>query len=391
MPDYSMGSVKLGKCGFQVASGTVFEPMIKALIAAPSEGDGAVGIIYPPVSLDSILELTHSNAFHTTCLQIKADMTMGLEYEAPKQVENFLETISGNIPFLERIQPVVYDWECLGNGFLEISRSRRGQQIGEIGHVHGHTVYVVQDGNRIKEYRQETHSIGEQVFSAFGEKDGRNELFHFRRYTPLSSFYGLPSWIAALEALRLDQQKKIFYSAFFKNFAVPSLAVVLEGAEFDETTEQTIKNGLTAVKGVENAHRTVLISTPFENSKIRFERLMMDLKDMPFDKLSQATREEILAAHAVPPRLVGIVTAGALGGGGEAEGQMQIFNEITIRPRMAYVERQVRRLLRDSGVPEEFKLKGIIPKLPSVEVKEAGTKLSPESQEVLKSLEREWA
>ena len=81
-------------------------------------------------------------------------------------------------------------------------------------------------------------------FSAFGARDGQNELFAFRRYTPLSTWYGLPEWVAALEALRLDQEKKSFYAAFFRNYAVPSLAVVLTGAEFDEETEKTIREGL---------------------------------------------------------------------------------------------------------------------------------------------------
>ncbi len=206
------------------------EQLIKALVATPADGDGMTGIIYPPVNLETILNLSHSNAFHSTCIELKASMAVGVEYEAPLQIEKYLEEISGSTPFLELLQQIVYDWEGLGNGYMEISRSKKGQQVGEIGHVHGHTVYAVQEGKRLAEYWQETASSGTEKFSLFGVKDARNELLHFRRYTPLSSFYGLPSWIAALEALRLDQEKKVFYSAFFKNFAVPSMAIVLIAA-----------------------------------------------------------------------------------------------------------------------------------------------------------------
>ena len=96
----------------------------------------------------------------------------------------------------------------------------------------------------------------------------------------------------------------------------------------------------------------------------RSQRLTAELKDMPFDKLSAATREEILAAHGVPPRLVGIVTAGQLGGGSEMEGQMLSFIEMKVRPRMKYLENRVNLLLRDAGLPEEFHLKGITPSIP---------------------------
>ena len=364
------------------------EPILKARESMPSEGEGLTGLVYPPVSLNQILGLTYSNAFHTQCISLEAEMSIGLEYEAPKTVENFLEGISGDQDtFLDLLAMFTWDWECLGNGYLEVARSRKGQ-IGELYHVHAQTVYPSTNGNRLSEYVQET--TNQVRFSPFGTRDGnRNELFHIKRYTPLSTYYGLPEWVACMEALRLDQEKKTFYAAFFKNFAVPALAVVLEGAEFDEAVEKKLQAGFNQMKGAENAFRALMLSIPFEGATVRFEKLMADFKDLPFDQLTQATREEILAAHGVPPRLVGIITAGSLGGGGEAEGQLLNFIATKIEPRTKFLERKVKLLLRDAGLPEEFTLKGIRPVTPK--------ELSPEEQaaaekeaiaEVLKSLNR---
>lgn len=378
---------------FRIENGERLEPILKARESYPAEGQGfsgASGLVYPPLSLAQVLSLTYSNAFHTQCIALKADMAVGLEYEAPKQVEKFLEDVSGGDPFLELLQKVVFDWECMGNGYFEVARSRKGQ-IGELYHVHAQTVFIDARQNRLAGFVQEVE--GSVKFSAFGACDGQNELFQFKRYTPLSTWYGLPEWVAALEALRLDQEKKSFYAAFFKNFAVPSLAVVLTGAEFDETTEATIREGFKQVKGVDNAHKTMLLSVPFEDAKISFEKLMVDLKDLPFEKLSQSTREEILAAHGVPPRLVGIVTAGALGGGGEMEGQMLSFVEMKVKPRMAYLQNRIRRLLRDQGLPEEFTLKGITPSMPkeqaeaqAITPQERAAAEAAATEEVLKAL-----
>lgn len=374
---------------FQTVSGERMEPILKARVSRPAEGFGggfADGLVYPPLPLSQILSLTYSNAFHTQCIALKADMAVGLEYEAPKQVETFLESISGADPFLELLHRVAFDWECTGNAYLEVARSRKGQ-VGELYHVHAQTVFPRIRENRLAGYVQETDGTVE--FSAFGARDGRNELFAFRRYTPLSTWYGLPEWVAALEALRLDQEKKSFYAAFFRNYAVPSLAVVLTGAEFDEETEKTIREGFKQVKGVDNAHKTMLLSVPFENSKIEFQRLTAELKDMPFDKLSAATREEILAAHGVPPRLVGIVTAGQLGGGSEMEGQMLSFIEMKVRPRMKYLENRVNLLLRDAGLPEEFRLKGITPSIPKeqADAKTGNADKAVVEAEILKGLD----
>ncbi|MEG1913309.1 MAG: hypothetical protein RR091_12585, partial [Cloacibacillus sp.] len=144
---------------------------------------------------------------------------------------------------------------------------------------------------------------------------------------------------------------------------------------FDGETEARLKEGFENMKGVNNAFRTLLLSIPFEGATIKFEKLMADFKDMPFDKLTQATREEILAAHGTPPRLVGIVTAGSLGGESEADAQLRNFVETKIKPRMKYLERRVGLLLRDAGLPEEFELKGICPELKEAE----GEKKDPEA------------
>ena len=363
------------------------EPIFKSRESMPSEGEGLTGLVYPPVSLFQILDLTYSNAFHTQCVALKAEMSVGLEYESPAAVEKFLEDVSGDRDtFLDLLSKFVWDWECLGNGYFEIARGRKGR-IGELYHVHAQTVYSSVNDNRLREYVQETTT--QVTFSPFGARNGRNELFHIKRYSPLSTWYGLPEWVACLEALRLDQEKKTFYAAFFKNFAVPALAVILEGAEFDESIEKKLQEGFNRMKGAENAFRALLLSVPFENAKVRFEKLMADFKDMPFDKLTQATREEILAAHGVPPRLVGIVTAGQLGGASEAEGQLQNFIATKIEPRTKFIERKVKLLLRDAGLPEEFTLKGIRPRIPgNITPGETAEAETSAMGEILKMLDR---
>ena len=72
------------------------EPILKTRESMPSDGEGLAGLVYPPVSLSRILDLTYSNAFHTQCIALKAEMSVGLEYEAPSNVERFLEEITGD-------------------------------------------------------------------------------------------------------------------------------------------------------------------------------------------------------------------------------------------------------------------------------------------------------
>jgi hypothetical protein len=75
---------------------------------------------------------------------------------------------------------------------------------------------------------------------------------------------------------------------------------------------------------------------------VRFEKLGLEVpKDASFDQLRSRCRDNIVSGHGVYPRLVGIVTAGQLGGGGEATGQLKTFQEITINPRQSMFEKKI--------------------------------------------------
>lgn len=361
------------------------EPVLKAKRSQPPALEGRFEYADPPADFNRILELSLSNAYHWRCIDLISDAAVGVGYETDGKARAFLEEISQGEPFLDLLKRFAVDLEWSGNAYLEVARDARGR-VAELYNVHAQTMWITPDeaGSRPGGYVQ--NIAGAPVaFSPLGRpRGGRNEMLHARTFTPLSTFYGLPRWIAVLDTLRLDQEKKTFLSSFFHNSAVPDLAVVLEGAEFDKATEEALRRALTEMKGANNAHRTLLLSIPFDNAKIRFEKLTADLKDLHFKELSEATDSEIIAAHGVPPRLVGMMTPGQLGGGGEVTGQLELFMETVIKPRMRFLEGQVQRLLRAADIGGEFKLTPIDVGALTAE-DEAGN--WSVSQKILKSLE----
>jgi phage portal protein len=74
-----------------------------------------------------------------------------------------------------------------------------------------------------------------------------------------------------------------------------------------------------------------------ENAKVRIEDLSK-VEDISFEKLKNLNRDEIIAAHGVPPRMMGIINASQLGGGGEVAQQLHSFNELTIIPKQKQIE-----------------------------------------------------
>ena len=77
--------------------------------------------------------------------------------------------------------------------------------------------------------------------------------------------------------------------------------------------------------------------------------------NMSFEKLFDKKTLEIVSAHGVPPRIVGIITAGSLGGGGEYQAQLKSLKEVTIRPKQVLVEETFNdTIFRDTGDRIDF-------------------------------------
>ena len=180
------------------------------------------------------------------------------------------------------------------------------------------------------------------IYQYTGDATVALEGAHFMYDTILSEFYGEPDYIAALNQIVTLYKADRYNDAFFENGAKPDQAVIFEDSDPTEEQLDAIEEFYaTALRGYKNAHKTLILTTGEGNGetkpKIRIEDIGK-VEDLSFEKLKKIGRDEIIAAHGVPPRLVGVVDPNALGGGGELIGQLHMFNEIHIKPKMAMVE-----------------------------------------------------
>ena len=96
------------------------------------------------------------NAAHKACVDAKATNIVGLGYRfvpegdereaAPENLallEHLFATCNPEMTFTEVMRAVWTDVECIGNGYLELTRNSRGQLDG-MYHVPGTTVRVTE-------------------------------------------------------------------------------------------------------------------------------------------------------------------------------------------------------------------------------------------------------
>ncbi len=323
-------------------------------------GGKEIHVIAPPYDLKKLAEFYENNTWHYRCVNIKAYVSVGSGYEIipikdktseknKLKIESLTTNVNPHDTFAGVLVKGLIDYDSVGNAYLELVRNKKGD-IVEIYHVPAYSVRIKSDGTG---YVQVIN--GKTVeFKKFGDTDrpDLNELVHIKNYYPLSSYYGIPDFLPALGAINLTEYAEKFNLNFFNNNAMPSMAIITEGGKLSDEAKKTVKEFLTSkLKGVENAHKVLYVPTQ-GNVKVKFEKLMTEIKDYSFRSLRLDNRDEVISAHGVPPRLVGVMTAGQLGGASEAYGQLDIFKNVVINPRQNKIEFVLKKIFLSMGIDD---------------------------------------
>jgi hypothetical protein len=264
-------------------------------------------IVAPAFDFDALTRLYYANTYHRRAISLKASLLANI-VEA-KSLEGKVNNPRKFLRYFALMS------EIYGSAFVEKAGSDRAPFYYNLP---THEARVDRDRNIYQIANGEKRSL---------------EGFYYAQDSITSRFYGEPDYLGAIAAIAAQQKIDAFNNAFFDNGARADKAIIFENSEPSEEQTKAFADFFGAnYRGVRNAHKTLVLSSVGENSKIRIEDLSR-VDDLSFEKLKTITRDEIIAAHGVPPRMLGVMSAAQLGGGGEVAGQLQVFNELTIKPK----------------------------------------------------------
>ena len=341
-------------------------------------GYGLFDVITPPYNLYELANFYDTNFANHAAIDAKVANTVGLGYKfdtapdvvmrmetmenetamnkARKRLERlkgeameWLESLNDDDSFLTTMEKIDLDLESTGNAYLEVGRTVTGE-IGYLGHIPSTTMRVrrIRDGF--------TQIVGGQVvyfrnFNATNpnpitEDPRPNEVIHFKAYSPLNTFYGVPDILSAYLSLKGDQLASQFNIDYFENKAVPRYIVVVKGARLDSESEDRLFRFLqTGLKG--QNHRTLYVPLPADQdgNKVEFNMMPVEanVQEASFDKYHQKNRDDILMAHQVPLSKLGGVDTGGLAA---ALSQDRTFKEQVTRPAQRYIEKMVNKIIK---------------------------------------------
>lgn len=290
-------------------------------IAGPSQESTIDGeSIAWPLEPNGLALLFHSVTEHQRCCHAKAEGSFGNGMSNGDAVEALMEKGSSATSFAVSLG---LDLEAYGNAFVE--RVRAGNRLVGLRRLPARTMYRGVTGGFV----QWIYEIDGQITrTSFTER----EVYHLKEPCVAGLHYSMPTWSGSHNMMELVYAAIKFNESFFRNRAIPDYAVIVKGGALEENAKARLKAFFQEnYMGPENAHRAIYI--PAGANEIEFQKLTADMKDGDFLKLIDTGRDRVLLAHGVPPRMLGVMAAGALGGGGEVEGQMAIFEALVLKPR----------------------------------------------------------
>jgi capsid portal protein len=199
--------------------------------------------------------------------------------------------------------------------------------------------------------------IGQKVvyFRNFGAKNANpvtsdprpNEIIHFKQYSPLNTFYGVPDIMSAINSLHGDQLASQYNIDYFSNKAVPRYVVTLKGARLSAEAEDKMFRFLqTSLKG--QSHRTLYIPLPGDSDTNKVEFTMQPIEngvqEGSFERYRNQNRDDILVAHQVPLSKIGGGDSGSIAA---ALAQDRTFKEQVARPAQRELEKTLNKIVRE--------------------------------------------
>ena len=350
-------------------------------------GYGMFDVITPPWNLYELANFYDTSFANHASIDAKVQNTVGLGYDfhvsdrtlmllesnendsarekARRRIErikmemrDWLENLNDEEAFTNIMMKVLTDYESTGNGYLEIGRTTRGE-IGYIGHIPATTMrvrrlkdgYVQIIGNKVVYFR----NFEATNTNPITEDPRPNEIIHFKQYSPLNTYYGIPDIMSAVSSLHGDQLASQYNIDYFSNKAVPRYIFTLKGAKLSSEAEDKLFRFMqTNLKG--QSHRTLYIPLPgdTEQNKVEFEMKPVEnnVQEASFNEYRLRNRDDILVAHQVPLSKIGGSDSSSIA---SSLSQDRTFKEQVARPLQRTIEKLVNRIIKEKTDVLELK------------------------------------
>ena len=264
----------------------------------------------PPVSLSALARLLRVGAHHESALRFKINVLASTFIPSPALSA---EAFSG----------FALDYMVLGNAYLERRRNRLGGLL-ELRHALG-------------KYTRRGLEAGRFFFVTDLQSPHefpRNDLFQLREPDIHQEIYGLPPYLGALQSAMLNESATLFRRRYYNNGSHAGFILYITDPAQQQEDVDAIRDALKNSKGVGNFRNLFLYSPEGKKDGVQLIPVGEVAAKDDFLNIKNVSRDDVLAAHRVPPQLLGIVPKNA-GGFGSIADAAKVFVKNELAPLQA--------------------------------------------------------
>lgn len=209
---------------------------------------------------------------------------------------------------------------ALGNGYLERRDNLAGRPMTL---VNTPALYVRRGKN------DEYHWVpgGWKLASTFRS----GSIVHLREADLVQELYGLPEYMSALQSGLLNEAATIFRRRYFLNGSHAGYILYISEATFEDADAEALETALEQSKGPGNFKNLLLHLPNGKENGVKVIPVGEAAAKDEFLGIKNTTRDDILAAHRVPPVLLGVVPQNT-GGFGDVAKAADVFHFSEIEP-----------------------------------------------------------
>lgn len=276
----------------------------------------------PPLPMDKLAKVFNMAPHHRSAIALKVNLLVGLHQPTAQLSADDFERFA--LDFLQ-----------MGNGYGEAVPNRVGG-LAKVRHAPARHMRAPKD--RLAGY----YFVGANPMSDVGRQAGGIEpehqfapgaVFHLQQPDVAQEIYGLPEWLSALQSGLLNENATLFRRRYYLNGAHAGFILYVNDAFADQETADKVRDAMKSTKGVGNFKNMFFYMPQGKKDGVQLIPVGDVAAKDEFSGVKNISRDDMLAAHRVPPQLIGIVPTNS-GGFGKVGEALDTFFQIEIAPIM---------------------------------------------------------
>ena len=263
----------------------------------------------PPVSFDGLARTFRAAVHHSSPLNVKRNILTS-------------SFIPHKLLSQQAFSRFVQDYLVFGNTYLEKRTNRLGGVIG----LEPALAKFTRRGVDLDTYWFVQYGLSTQPYQFTP-----GNVFHLMEPDLNQEVYGLPEYLSAIPSTLLNESATLFRRKYYLNGSHAGYIMYVTDPAQNQEDVDAMRKAMKSAKGPGNFRNLFMYSPSGKKDGIQIIPLSEVAAKDEFLNIKNVSRDDMLAAHRVPPQMMGIIPNNT-GGFGDVEKASRVFVRNELMP-----------------------------------------------------------